>query len=159
VAVSTEILRSWRAPRRAMRRQLAAATEARALAYLIAGCGLVFVAQWPRLAREAHVAPEVPLDARIGGALIGWLGLAPLLLYGLAALSHLAARALGGRGSWLGARMALAWSLLAAAPLVLLQGLVAGFLGPGPALTLTGGVLAAAFLGHWALALVEAEAG
>ncbi len=159
MAVSTEMLRSWLGPRSAMRRQLAGASEGRALAYLIAACGLVFVAQWPRLAREAHLAPEVPLEARVGAALIAWLGLAPLLLYGIAAASHLAARALGGRGTWLGARLALAWSLLVAAPLVLLHGLVAGLLGPGPALTLTGGVLAAGFLGHWALALIEAESG
>lgn len=159
MAVSSEIVRSWRAPGAAIRRQLDAGVgEARALAYLMVGCGLVFVAQWPRLSREAHLNPEVPLEALVAGALQGIVFILPLLLYGLAALSHLAARAIGGRGSWLGARLALFWTLLATTPLFLLHGLVAGFLGPGVALDATGLVLASGFLGHWLLALAGAEA-
>jgi hypothetical protein len=160
MAVTTEIVRSWRAPRRAMRRQLASgAGEPRALAYLMAACALIFVAQWPRLAREAELDPSVPLEARLGAALLGWLFLAPLFFYALAALSHLAARALGGRGTWFGARLALFWSLLVSVPLWLLSGLTAGFFGPGPERALAGALLAAGFLGHWGLALAEAEGG
>jgi hypothetical protein len=158
MAVSTEIVRSWRSPRAALRRQIAAGlSEARALAYLMAACGLIFVAQWPRLSREAYLDPAVPLEARVAGALQGIVFLLPLLFYGLAALSHLLARQFGGRGGWLGARVALFWSLLAAAPLFLLDGLVAGFIGPGPARTATGALLAGGLLLHWALALAEAE--
>ncbi len=158
MAVTTELVRSWRGPRAAMRRQMAAGlSEARALAYLMAACGLIFVAQWPRLSREAYLYPEVPLDARIGGALMGWVFIMPLALYGVAALSHLFARMFGGRGSWLGARVALFWSLLASVPLFLLHGLVAGFIGPGAALSVTGLVLLMGFLAHWTLALAEAE--
>jgi hypothetical protein len=159
MAVSTEIVRSWRGPGAAIRRQLAGGvTEGRALAYLMAGCGMIFVAQWPRLSREAFLRPEVPLDARLGAALLGWVFLAPLFFYGLAALSHLVARAFGGRGSWFGARLALFWTLLTTAPLFLLYGLVAGFLGPGPALNSAGLLLTVGFLGHWLLALAGAEA-
>lgn len=158
MAISTEMLRSWRAPGQAVRRQLAAGVgDPRALAYLIAACGLIFVAQWPRLAREAHLDPSVPLDARVGAALMGWMFIAPLFFYGLAALSHLVARAFGGRGTWFGARLALFWSLLVSVPLWLLSGLTAGFIGPGPALTLTGVLLAVGFLGHWIAALAGAE--
>ncbi len=158
MAVSTDIGRSWRGPGTALRRQLAAgATEGRALAFLMAACGLIFVAQWPRLSREAHLDPSVPLEARIAGALQGIVFILPLAMYGLAALSHLLARLFGGTGTWFAARLALFWSLLAAAPLFLLHGLVAGFVGPGPALDLTGLVVLAAFLGHWALALAAAE--
>ncbi len=74
----------------------------------------------------------------MGGALMATLFLLPPLAYALAAISHLVARALGGRGTGYGARMALFWSLLAVSPLMLLQGLVRGFLGEGPALTATG---------------------
>lgn len=158
MGVTLEILRSWRSPGRSVRRQLAAGGgEPRALAYLMGACGLIFVAQWPRLAREAHLDPTVPLDARVGAALLGWVFFAPLIFYGLAALSHLVARAFGGRGTWFGARLALFWSLLVSAPLWLLSGLTAGLVGPGPAMTLTGALLAAGFLGHWVLALLAAE--
>lgn len=158
MAVTTEMLRSWRAPRLAIRRQLAAgAGEPRALAYLMVACTLIFVAQWPRLAREAELDPSVPLEARLGAALLGWVFLAPLFFYGLAALSHLLARVFGGQGTWFGARLALFWSLLVSVPLWLLSGLTAGFFGPGPERTLTGALLAVGFLGHWVLALAEAE--
>ena len=160
MAVTTEIVRSWRSPRTAIRRQLGAGIgEARALAYLMAGCGLIFVAQWPRLSREAHLNPEVPFEALVAGALQGIILILPLLLYAIAALSHLVALPFGGRGSWLGARLALFWTLLATAPLFLLHGLVAGFIGPGMAMNATGLLLAVAFIGHWVLALAEVETG
>lgn len=158
MAVTTEMLRSWRGPGRAVRRQLAAGVgEPRALAYLIGACAVIFVAQWPRLAREAHLDPSVPLEARLGAALLGWVFLAPLFFYALAALSHIVARALGGRGDWFGARLALFWTLLVTTPLWLFGGLMSGLAGQGPGTALAGGLLAAGFLGHWILALAGAE--
>lgn len=157
MAVATEIVRSWRDPRAALRRLLPEATEGRALAYLMGACFLIFVAQWPRLAREAELSPEVPLDARVAGAFQGIVFILPLLLYSLAAVSHIVGLISGGRGTWLGARIALFWSLLAAAPLFLLHGLVSGLIGPGIEQAATGAVLAAGFLVHWVLALYEAE--
>ncbi|PTW51774.1 YIP1 family protein [Rhodovulum kholense] len=159
MAVTTEIVATWRGPRAALRRQLRMGPrEDRALIYLMIACFLIFIGQWPRLAREAYMTPEVPLEALLGAALFGWMALAPLFFYGLAALSHLVARAVGGKGSWFTARLALFWTLLCVSPLWLLQGLVAGFIGAGPALTLVSTVLAVAFLAIWLLSLVEAEA-
>lgn len=156
--VSTDILESYRRPRAVMRRQIdGGATEGRALAVLLGACLLIFIAQWPALARAAHVDPSVPLDARMGGALMATMFLVPPIAYALAGLSHLVARALGGQGSGLGARMALFWSLLAVSPLMLFQGLVSGFIGPGPALSAVGLLVLAVFLFLWANALVEAE--
>ena len=158
MALTADIAATYRGPGRVMRRLLdQGAREDRALVYLVLACGLIFVAQWPRLSREAHLNPEVPLQALIGGALMGWLFLAPLALYLIAALSHLVAKALGGQGTWFTARLALFWSLLAAVPLWLLYGLVAGFIGPGPALQLTGLIALAGFLAIWLLSLIEAE--
>ncbi|MFN3641877.1 MAG: YIP1 family protein [Gemmobacter sp.] len=160
MSVTARILATWRDPRGVMRAHLAAGPrEDRALAVLFGACLLIFVAQWPGLSRAAHLDPAVPLDARIGGALMGTVFLVPLLAYAVAAASHLAARAMGGRGSWFGARMALFWSLLAVSPLMLLQGLVAGFLGPGLAATLVGVAVLAGFLFLWLSALAEAERG
>ncbi len=124
---------------------------------LMLACGLIFVAQLPRLAREAHFQPEIPLDARLGAALVGWLVIAPFMFYAIAGVSHLAARLAGGRGSWFGARMALFWALLATAPLWLLHGLVTGMIGPGPQRDLLGALLLAAFLFIWLSGLYEAE--
>lgn len=158
MAVSSDIVRTYRAPRQVVRDLLSRGRrEDRALAFLMVACLLLFVAQWPRLSREAFLAPEIPLEARMGGALMGWIFVAPLLAYGLAALTRLVAALLGGQGSFYSARLALFWSLLAATPLFLLNGLVAGFVGPGPGLTATGILSLVVFLGFWGLALVETE--
>lgn len=159
MAVTTDIVASWRGPRRAMRRLLATGpNEGRALALLMGGCALTFVAQWPRLAREAHEQQQ-DLTPMLGGALLGWLVIAPLLFYALAWLSHLVLRALGGRGAPWRARLALFWSWLAASPLLLLNGLVAGFVGPGPGLTGAGAVWLGVFVWVWVSALREAGWG
>ena len=158
MAVSTDIVESYLRPRSVFRRRLAdGAQEGQALALLMAACLLIFVAQWPGLARKAHFDPSRPLDALMGGALLATMFLLPLIAYGIAALSHLVARALGGRGSFSAARMALFWSLLAISPLMLLQGLVSGLIGTGPALTLLGLAVAALFLMLWINALIVAE--
>lgn len=160
MAVATDILASYRNPAKVFRRRLAAGVdEGRALSVLMVASGLIFVSQWPGIARAAHLDPSIPFDARIGGALMATLFMLPLLAYGIAALSHVLARLAGGKGSFGGARMALFWALLAVSPLMLLQGLVRGMIGPGPALTATGIVVLVAFLIIWATALLEAERG
>jgi hypothetical protein len=160
VPITRDIARTYRAPRQVLREKLAAGPrEERALATLMGACFLVFVSQWPALSRQAWLDPEVPLDARLGGALMGWLFIAPMAAYVMAAATHVAARLIGGRGSWFGARLALFWALLAASPLWLLNGLVAGFIGPGPALNLVGLAAVTAFLVFWGARLWEAERG
>ncbi|MDR5654495.1 YIP1 family protein [Ruixingdingia sedimenti] len=157
MSVAARILTTYRDPRGVMRAHLAEGVrEDRALAVLMAACLLIFVAQWPGLARAAHLDPSTPLDARLGGALMSTMFLFPLFAYLLAALSHLAARAFGGRGSGFGARLALFWSLLAVSPLMLFQGLVAGFVGPGAAQIVVGLAVGAVFLFLWLSALAEA---
>jgi hypothetical protein len=160
MAVTTDIIALWRGPRRTFRAKLAGGPrEDRAFAVLMAACGLSFVAQWPGLARAAHLDPSVPLDARMGGALLATVFLLPLLAYALAAISHLVARALGGQGTWFGARLALFWALLAVAPAALFYGLVAGIVGPGAGATLAGVVVFCGFAYLWLSMLVEAEGG
>lgn len=159
MALTADIVASYRAPGRVLRRRLGPGDgrgEARALVTLILACGLIFVAQWPRLSRESHLGDQ-PLDMALAGALLGWLIIAPLALYGLAGLSHVVARAFGGRATFLEARMALFWGLLAAAPLWLLWGLVAGLAGAGPALDVTGLVALGAFLALWLAGLWSVE--
>lgn len=155
--VTSDITATYRGPRRVMQRLLTMGQrEDRALAILMGACFIVFIAQMPRLSREAHLTGR-ELNMLLGGALLGWLFIAPLLLYGLAGLSHLIARLLGGQGNWFGARLALFWSLLASTPLLLLHGLVAGFIGPGPGLQAVGFVWFTIFAWFWISSLLQAE--
>ena len=157
--VTRDIAATYRGPGRVMRRLLAMGQrEDRALAILVAGCAVMFIAQWPRLAREAHLT-EQDLNPMLGGALMAWLFIAPLLFYALAMLSHWGARVFGGRGDGYGARMALFWALLASSPLILLHGLIAGFIGPSVGLQAIGALWFAAFTMFWVFGLREAEWG
>lgn len=155
--VTSDITATYRGPRRVMRKLLSMGQrEDRALAILMGACFIVFIAQMPRLSREAHLTGR-ELNMLLGGALLGWLFLAPLMLYALAGLSHMIARLIGGQGNWFGARLALFWSLLASTPLLLLHGLVAGFIGPGPGLQAVGFVWFVIFAWFWIASLVQAE--
>jgi hypothetical protein len=157
MSVAGDILQSWRAPRAVIRRKLAQGPrEDRALGTLMLACLLAFVAQWPGLVRAAAADPSIPLEARLGGALMGTMFLVPLIAYGLAAASRLALRAFGVDIGWHAARLALFWALLAVAPLMLAQGLVVAALGPGPVATAAGMAVAAAFLALWGASLSAA---
>lgn len=138
MAVTTDIVATYRGPRRVMARLLAMGQrEDRLLAILMGACMLVFISQMPVRAREAHLTGQ-ELNALLGSSLLAWVFIAPLGLYVLAWLLHLLARVLGGKGGGYKARLALFWAFLAAAPLMLLNGLVGGFIGEGTALTSVG---------------------
>ena len=157
MSVTSDIVATYRGPARVMRRLLRmGAREDRALMILMAACVIVFIAQLPRLSREAYLTGQ-ELNMLLAGALMAWVFVAPLLFYVLAAASHLLARLFGGRGSWYGARLALFWSFLAATPVLLLYGLVGGFIGPGPALRGVGFLWLAVFVWFWISSLREAE--
>jgi hypothetical protein len=157
MAVTSNISATYRGPGRVMKRLLAMGhREDRALAYLMGGCAVMFAGQLPRLAREAHLE-GTDLNMLMGGALMGWIFVAPLALYCVAALSHWIAKLFRGKGTHYGARLALFWALLAASPLFLLNGLVAGFIGPGLELTLVGSIWLACLLWFWLRGLQVAE--
>jgi len=159
MSIGGDILRAYVAPRAVFRARLGETPrEDRALVILMVACVLIFAAQWPRLQREALLSGG-DFQMMVGGALFGWLFLVPLFAYVLAGLSHLVARLVGGHGSGYDARFALFWAMLVASPLWLLWGLVAGFIGEGPALAIVGLVALGAFLVHWSLNLWFAEMG
>lgn len=147
--VTTDIVATYKGPGRVIDRLLAMGErEDRALAFVMGFCGLAFVAQLPGLARKAYVTGE-PLDMLMGGALLGSVVILPLVLYTVALLSHWVAKLFGGKGTGYGARLALFWALLASTPLILFHGLVAGFIGAGPALSGVGFLWAAVFIWFW----------
>lgn len=159
MTVTTDLLATWARPRRILRQHLARGpSEPFVLSFLLIFLVLAFVSQWPGAARDAFYAGEPSAWPRILPTAYGLLAAIPFL-YGLAALGHLAARAMGGQGDWYGARLALFWALACIGPLMLLQGLVSGMIGPGPALTLVTLLVGAAFLWLWATLLHEAERG
>lgn len=157
--VTTDIVASYRGPGRVIDRLLSMGErEDRALAFLMGFCGLAFVAQLPGLSRKAHLTGE-PLDMLMGGALLGSVIILPLALYIVALLSYWVIRLFGGKGTAYGARLALFWALLASTPMILFHGLVAGFIGEGPALTGAGLLWAAVFLWFWVGGLRRAHWG
>lgn len=159
MSASTELVASWRHPRAGLRRHLArGVSEPFAFTLLLIFLILAFVGQWPLAAREAYLAGEASALPRILPRALAVLATIPLW-YGLAALSRLVARVLGGKGSWYSARIALFWALASVSPLMLLQGLVAGMIGPGTALVAVSVLSGLAFLGLWLTMLHEAEKG
>lgn len=147
------VLQSWWAPRRVVR-GLADMPDRAMLVVLMAAMLIFLLAQAPGHARAAQLDPSVPLDARMGGALMAVMFLMPLLAYAVAALVSALLRLTPWRLDPRHSRLALFWALLAVAPAMLLAGLVAGLIGPGPALMLTQAVAGIGFLVIWAAGIM-----
>lgn len=149
MAITANITATYRGPGKVVRRLLSLGErEDRALAYLMASCGLIFIAQLPTLARQAHVTGE-DLNMLMGASLMALIFVAPLLFYAIAFLARVVGRVFGGRGSGYGARLALFWALLASSPLILFHGLVSGFIGPGPEKQAVGLIWFLVFMWFW----------
>lgn len=133
MAVTTDIFRSWRAPRAVMRDHLARGRrEDQAIAFLMGGCFVVFLSRLPALQRETLLGTgDFTRDAAY--SFFGLLMVMPLLFYGLAFAGRVVARAVGLRLADWQARTALFWAWLAASPAALLYGLLAGLNGTGEA--------------------------
>lgn len=155
--------RAWRDPRGAMAaRRAAGLSEARALADLMLACALLFVASLPGARREAAlIAGQTadPFVAAVAAHAFGWVAVAPLLAYGLAAAVHLLARPFGARGGFLPARTALFAAMLAGTPLALGLSLVGAVVAPArlPLVGLLGYAGAVGWLWMFSGLLAEAE--
>ncbi|MDG1129494.1 MAG: YIP1 family protein [Paracoccaceae bacterium] len=159
MAVTTEILATYRAPGRVMARLMSdGPREDRALAILLGACFVMFIATWPNASREAILTGQEP-QMLMAARLFGVVFVLPLVFYVVALISHGLLRLFGGKSTGYKARMALFWALLAASPLALLVGLVGGFIGPGLQLRLTGAVWFAAFAWFWIAGLRQAGWG
>ena len=124
MSIAGEIVRAYRSPRAAMRRRLEAHPgEERLLMYLVVAILLFFVARIPNLlaSSSAQATAEVSGSAIFVTNLVASFFFAPLLFYGVAAISRLACRVFGGKGNGYAARLALFWTLLVISPLALLS--------------------------------------
>lgn len=153
MSVTADMARMWRRPAAVVRGLLAAGKrEDRALAFLLAGCLLVFVGRLPVIQRAAVLnGGDFVRDASY--SFFALMMLAPLIFYGIAALGWGLARLAGQGTTAYGGRLALFWAYLASAPAGLLYGLALGFTGPGPAVTIVGVVWLGALLVFWAVGL------
>lgn len=157
MALTRDIVQSYRHPRRVLRKRLAGPVrEDRALATVMLACGLIFLAQWPRLARQATLE-NIDLQPLIGANLLALVFIAPLIFYGLAGLQWLVGRAFGGTSTAYEARMALFWALLVATPLWLVLGLVDGLVGAGVAKSFVAFATLITFLLVWGAGIREVE--
>ncbi|WP_420013940.1 YIP1 family protein [Tateyamaria sp.] len=149
MAITSNIAATYRGPGRVITRLLCLGQrEDRALMYLMSACIIIFIAQLPRLSREAHLTGQ-ELDMLLGGTLMAWVIIAPLLMYIIAFVARGIGMILRGKGSAYGARLALFWALLASSPLILLHGLTAGFIGPGLELQIVGLLWCVIFFWFW----------
>ena len=106
----------------------AGASEKENLAYLVGGCVISFVAQWPAQSRQAFINQQ-PVDELMGAILLSNLFLLPLIFYLVSAIIFIFAKTF--KSNILGAelRLIIFWSYLASTPILLFVGLVEGFFG------------------------------
>ena len=159
MSTASAIFKSYRAPRAVARSfRDAGADEGTGLGWLFGACILFFIAQLPELSRVAHLSDgETPLFGLALGTFFGTLLLAPIIFYVLATLTHYVAKLFGAKGVPTDARLAMFWGLLASSPLVLLQGVLAGFMGPGTGASLLALLAFGAFMWVWLNGLIELE--
>ncbi|UWR23976.1 YIP1 family protein [Sulfitobacter sp. S190] len=158
MSLTSDIMGTYRAPGRIQSRFLAQGrNEVRALLFLLIAGVLMFVAATPYQAREAELRPDVPLIARLYWSAFLYIFIMPLLVYAFAALIWLLSRIARRNISGFQIRFTLIWSLLATAPVFLLLGLVAGFIGQGVQLQMVGLIWLAVFGWFWAKGLLAAD--
>lgn len=152
-----DILRSYTEPRQVFRRKFSEELpEATVFAYLAVGCLLLFVARIPvMLANEMAGNLGVPLIGVASAQFFGIMFLAPILFYLVAAISNLVIRLAGPEVDWLNCRVALFWTILAVAPVTLLQSLVESSIGSWIANIIASFVVLGVFLWIWISGLRE----
>ncbi len=159
MAVTTDIVETWRGPRSVVRRLLARGTsEPFAFSLLLTFLLLALVALTPNLERQAYFDAGASVLPRLYASGLGLLTTIPFW-YLLAAIAHIGAGWFGGRGSYFGARLALFWTLVAISPAMLVQGMVLGVLGNGLLAAALGWAVALGFLALWIVMLREVEKG
>ncbi len=160
-----EILRAYGGLRLSMRKQLDRNLgEEGLLALLVFGCFVVFLSFLPRLfATDLSQSP----DQSIAAGVIMWFFVVmfflPLLMYGIAWISHFVAKAFGATSSNKSARHALFWTLSVLSPILIAKAILAsafiqigGDLGQNM-LNALNIILAVAILRIWGAMLAEAK--
>ncbi|WP_127112037.1 YIP1 family protein [Shimia sediminis] len=156
MSVLRDIAATYGGPHKVVARHLAVGQrEDRALAILMAGCAMLFVSSWPYNARVAHLEGQ-DMGPLMGGSLFALMFMAPLIFYILAGVVGFLLGLAGWKGGGYASRFALFWAILATTPMLLLHGLVRGFLGPGLEEQIVGLIWFVVFLWFWLSGLRQA---
>ncbi|SET59690.1 hypothetical protein [Oceanicella actignis] len=134
--------------------------ESRLLAYAMGACLALFLGRLAQLLHAPAGSLQGGLGAQVGAAMLALLFFLPLVLYAVAALTQLGARAFGGAGGWYETRLATFWALLVAAPAQLGATLVGDLLrmaGAGWAATALGAAAWALTAWIWASCVAQAH--
>lgn len=157
MSLTSDIVESWRRPRAVVRRHLSRGrSEPFLFTFLVVFLILAVVSAAPELARQAAL-DHTPVAPRILGACYGAVIAVPVL-YAMAALGHLTARLMGGRGGFYHGRLALFWALVTITPALLLYGLIRAMAHGSAALPVSELLVFAAFLFFYSTMLREVEA-
>ena len=87
---------------------------------------LSFLSLLPALAKHAFLTNE-SLSALAAAQFISSVFMMPLLMYGIAAVSHLILKYFGGQGDYIRARRALFWAALVTTPAILLTSIAEAY--------------------------------
>lgn len=147
MALTADIIETYRRPRRVMARFLAQGrNEVRVLLFVLIAGMMMFVAVTPYQAREAQLDPDIPLQARLYWSALFYILIVPILLYLVALVIYPLVWILRRPVTGFEVRFSLVWALLASTPVMMLLGLTAGFIGPGIELRAVGFMWLAVFL-------------
>ena len=149
MSLVADIAKSYWAPGVVVATRLRVVSEPQALATLMGACLLIFVGQWPLIARAAFLDPEIEFQARLGGAMLAWIFIMPLVIYVVTAVIWAATRTLRIDISGLAVRFVVFWGLLAATPIWLLHCLFRGFSGNNWVTDIVGISVLAALVWVW----------
>jgi hypothetical protein len=120
MSIAALIARTYVAPRAVIGHWLTHPRhEGRSLAMLMGGCAVICLSVLPYAMR---LPGEAPPEARVAAAVFAWMAVAPLGFFVIAGLLQLLWTLVGRRRDGHDVRLALFWSVLAAAPLWLLNG-------------------------------------
>ncbi|KIN72433.1 hypothetical protein [Sulfitobacter guttiformis] len=158
MALTQDILATYRGPGRVVAQFLSQGrNEVRALLFVLIAGILMFIASTPFQAREAQLDPDIPLEARLYWSALFYILMLPILIYVFALIITGLARIARRQISGYEIRFTLIWALLASTPVMLLVGLVAGFIGTGIQLQLVGLLWFAVFGWFWIAGLMRAD--
>lgn len=125
--VLSDIRLSYLRPSEAMRNQIEfGIKEEQTLFFAILFGLLSFLSLLPDLAKHAFLKDE-SLSALAAAQFISSVFMMPLLMYGIAALSHIILKYFGGQGDYVGARRALFWAALVTSPAILLTSIISTY--------------------------------
>tara|TARA_B100000927_G_scaffold204402_1_gene165812 strand:+ start:663 stop:1139 length:477 start_codon:yes stop_codon:yes gene_type:complete len=129
MSVVTNISKTYYKPIQTYSKMFAAGpSEKENLAYLVGGCVISFVAQWPAQSRQAFINQQ-PVNELMGAILLSNLFLLPLIFYLVSAVIFIFAKIFRSAISGMELRLIIFWAYLATTPVLLLVGLVEGFFG------------------------------